>query len=125
MVAYINRLDYKAINNAVGNYKAEHGEYPTTEQLADLLNSDSIYGIFSWSMDAIGYDGKGRVWAITCGYSADKEYDDEVQVIAANHGRNVYGDEDWQIDERPGDVIYKDGDWKANGDGTEIPAVLY
>lgn len=111
---------YNAANTAVIDYKAQHGGYPTAAELGKTLANPSneaerLAVVPKGTAAAIGYDGKGNVWAVAVASAADTEDVDNanaknVQAYAPTAAGNVYYDADAVTNAATGDRYIQGSD---------------
>ncbi len=91
---------YNAANTAVIDYKAQHGGYPSAQELGGVLanptnEAERLAVVPKGTAAAIGYDGKGNVWAVAVASAGDEEDVNSenaknVQAYAPTAAGNVY-----------------------------------
>jgi type IV pilus assembly protein PilA len=123
---------YNAVNTAVIDYKAQHGGYPSPEELATSLNaaadngkSEELAVVPKGTAVAVGYDGAGYVWAVAVGSEEEDLGDDSknVQMYAPTAAGNAYGSGSNQTTDLPTDLTKKgtgSDDWVGSSTAGDV-----
>lgn len=124
---------YNAANTAVIDGKAQTGGYPTAEKLGEILksgdNAEKLAVVPKGTAAAIGYDGKGNVWAVAVGSDSGAlaTTSKNVQMYSPLHAGNVYGSGSGQTTDIPTDVTCAgdgENEWTGTGEGSDVPDAL-